>query len=77
MILQLRYILEEKVRVDRAKSFSAMEKYSIPEITNEEEWQYLTGQSPSAPMFASTGVSAVGSTMCSVPTCAPQIESRI
>ena len=55
--MQLKYIFEEKQRAENAKSLSAMEKYSIPEVNSEDEWLYLTGQASAAVVFASTPVS--------------------
>ena len=45
---QLKYIFEEKLRAERART-PAMEKYTIPEVSSEEEWLYLTGQAEVSP----------------------------
>ena len=57
--LQLKYIFEEKLRVEEEKRVGreGMEKYTIPEVNTEEEWLYLTGQTTAAEVFASTPVS--------------------
>ena len=55
--MQLKYILEEKRRAEWAKRSSTMEKYTIPEVSSEDEWLYLTGQAEAAAVFVSTPVS--------------------
>ena len=52
--LQLKCIFEEKLLAERARRLSTMEKYTIPEVSNEDEWLYLTGQASAAAVFEST-----------------------